>query len=221
MIFTVAQIEDFLRVSGDTNPLHSDDDFARRAGFERRVVPGMLSTLLAIPNTHERSLTGMWVKFKQPLYPDVDYVLNSSMDRCEYQLPEAPMHDRVVIRPDWPVEIESEFESKIWPLPFSCPSHEYQNLPSWQSAILICCSRIAGNHLAGSILTRVAIEFTWPQSEFIPEVPTLWDGQMFYRYKVAFENPQWRTINLIAEFLHGSQRVAIASMDVLTGKATA
>jgi acyl dehydratase len=43
MKFTIPQIDDFLKASGDTNPLHSDDEFARRAGFEQRVVPGLLA----------------------------------------------------------------------------------------------------------------------------------------------------------------------------------
>ena len=67
----------------------------------------------------------------------------------------------------------------------------------------------------------MAIEFTWPQDKYIPEVETRWDGQMLYRDKVAGEDFRWGTINLIAEFLHGTQRIAIASMDARMEKVLA
>jgi acyl dehydratase len=40
MLVTDEQIDLFARLSGDRNPLHFDDDFARRTKFGRRVVHG-------------------------------------------------------------------------------------------------------------------------------------------------------------------------------------
>jgi acyl dehydratase len=40
MLVTDEQIELFARLSGDRNPLHFDEDFARRTKFGRRVVHG-------------------------------------------------------------------------------------------------------------------------------------------------------------------------------------
>lgn len=39
-------MEDFRQISGDENPLHVSDDFACQNGFPRRVVYGMLTSLL-------------------------------------------------------------------------------------------------------------------------------------------------------------------------------
>ena len=40
MLVTDEQIELFARLSGDRNPLHFDEDFARKTMFGRRVVHG-------------------------------------------------------------------------------------------------------------------------------------------------------------------------------------
>jgi len=39
---TLADIETFARISGDTNPLHLDDDYARSTRFGGRIAHGML-----------------------------------------------------------------------------------------------------------------------------------------------------------------------------------
>ncbi len=39
---TTADVERFAQLSGDINPLHMDDDFARQRGFRGRVVHGLL-----------------------------------------------------------------------------------------------------------------------------------------------------------------------------------
>lgn len=44
LLWTVSghEIDDFIRISGDNNPLHTDDDYARRHGYHGRVAHGML-----------------------------------------------------------------------------------------------------------------------------------------------------------------------------------
>src|SRR5215469_2074496 len=43
---TQSMMEDFVRVSGDYNPLHTDAEFARGAGFRDKVAHGMLTSTL-------------------------------------------------------------------------------------------------------------------------------------------------------------------------------
>ncbi len=40
-------IDSFAQVSGDSNPLHIDSDYARRSGFKDQIAHGMLCTSLS------------------------------------------------------------------------------------------------------------------------------------------------------------------------------
>jgi 3-hydroxybutyryl-CoA dehydratase len=51
-----ADVDAFGRLSGDLNPLHMDDEFARRTPFKRRVVHGLLTG--ALVSTAHTQLTG-------------------------------------------------------------------------------------------------------------------------------------------------------------------
>jgi acyl dehydratase len=53
---SAADVDAFGQLSGDLNPLHMDDDFARRTPFKRRVVHGLLTGAL-VSTTHTQ-LTG-------------------------------------------------------------------------------------------------------------------------------------------------------------------
>lgn len=53
---TAADVDAFGHLSGDLNPLHMDEDFARRTPFKRRVVHGLLTGAL-VSTTHTQ-LTG-------------------------------------------------------------------------------------------------------------------------------------------------------------------
>jgi 3-oxoacyl-[acyl-carrier protein] reductase len=55
-------VEAFARLSGDTNPLHTDEDFALRTYFQRRVVHGMLlaSYVSALVGTHCPGPGALW-----------------------------------------------------------------------------------------------------------------------------------------------------------------
>jgi acyl dehydratase len=54
-------MENFLKISGDTNPLHSDDAFAKSKGFKERVVYGMLTASLL------STLAGVYIPGKNSL----------------------------------------------------------------------------------------------------------------------------------------------------------
>lgn len=71
---TAQMLESFAAISGDTNPLHMDEEFAKAAGFPGRVVFGMLtagfySRLIGMCLPGKRALLhGMDIEFKNPAY---------------------------------------------------------------------------------------------------------------------------------------------------------
>jgi len=75
---TVADIEAFIRLTGDNNRVHTDDDFARLQGFEGRIAHGALVVSLAAglawgtgiltDTTIAFRSIDEW-KFTQPVYP--------------------------------------------------------------------------------------------------------------------------------------------------------
>lgn len=71
---TEAMMEAFLNTTGDINPLHNDESFAKEKGFKSRVVYGLLtssflSTLAGVYLPGERSLIReVDVKLKKPVF---------------------------------------------------------------------------------------------------------------------------------------------------------
>lgn len=67
-------VQQFLRLSGDPNPLHADLESARRAGFQAPVVPGLLlgallSRLVGTELPGAGSvLQGIQLQFRAPAY---------------------------------------------------------------------------------------------------------------------------------------------------------
>ncbi|HSJ30100.1 MAG TPA: MaoC/PaaZ C-terminal domain-containing protein [Longimicrobiales bacterium] len=88
-LVTQEDIERFSELSGDINPLHLDDEYARAAGFERRIAQGVLGTSIATGLVNRLGLTagtlaallGMSWRFERPLYPGtrvhVDLTVNA------------------------------------------------------------------------------------------------------------------------------------------------
>lgn len=73
---TNEKMEDFLRISGDNNPLHNDFEYAKSKGFQDRLVYGMLtssffSTLVGeyLPGKY-CILHGIDIQFFNPVYID-------------------------------------------------------------------------------------------------------------------------------------------------------
>jgi 3-hydroxybutyryl-CoA dehydratase len=71
---THEDVEDFARISGDTNPIHLDDAYAAKSRFGRRVAHGMLTVSLVsailgndLPGIGTIYL-GQEVKFKEPVF---------------------------------------------------------------------------------------------------------------------------------------------------------
>jgi len=73
--FTAADVEAFARLSGDDNPIHLDRDAARRAGFDREVVHGVLITSLISRVLGTRLpgpgtiLLGQQLRYLRPVHP--------------------------------------------------------------------------------------------------------------------------------------------------------
>ena len=71
---TEKMMEDFSAVTGDINPLHRDESFAREKGFDSKVVYGMLtasflSTMAGVYLPGKNSLIyGMEIDFSKPVY---------------------------------------------------------------------------------------------------------------------------------------------------------
>ena len=72
---TEEMMETFRSLTGDVNPLHCDDGFAREKGFDGKVAYGMLtasflSTMAGVYLPGERSLIqSVEVKFSKPVFP--------------------------------------------------------------------------------------------------------------------------------------------------------
>jgi len=71
---TDTDIQQFADVSGDHNPLHLDDKFAKQTRFGRRIAHGMLGASLisaVIANELPGSIyLGQTLKFVAPVFPD-------------------------------------------------------------------------------------------------------------------------------------------------------
>ena len=73
---TEEMMESFRSLTGDVNPLHCDDGFAKEKGFDGKVAYGMLtasflSTMAGVYLPGERSLIqSVEVKFSKPVFPD-------------------------------------------------------------------------------------------------------------------------------------------------------
>ena len=72
---TENMMESFRDLTGDVNPLHCDDGFAKEKGFDGKVAYGMLtaaflSTMAGVYLPGERSLIqSVEVKFSKPVFP--------------------------------------------------------------------------------------------------------------------------------------------------------
>lgn len=79
--FTINQeeVNQFAEVTGDTNPIHLDSDYASKTPFKKTIIHGIFSTAVfsKILGTHfpgEGSIyLGQEVQFKRPMFPGEEY----------------------------------------------------------------------------------------------------------------------------------------------------
>ena len=70
--FTQQEVEVFCKVTHDRNPLHRDEEFARRSKFGRLIVPGLLVTSIFADVLSDWDLlaTEVLIQFVGPVYVD-------------------------------------------------------------------------------------------------------------------------------------------------------
>jgi acyl dehydratase len=77
--FSQADVTDFARITGDTNPLHLDADFAAQTPFKRPIIHGMLgaSVFTKVLGTefpgYGSVYLGQTLEFLRPMFVDTDY----------------------------------------------------------------------------------------------------------------------------------------------------
>lgn len=77
--FSQVDVQDFARVTGDTNPLHLDADFAAQTPFKRPIIHGMLgaSIFTKVLGTefpgYGSVYTGQTLEFLRPMFIDTEY----------------------------------------------------------------------------------------------------------------------------------------------------
>ena len=82
-----ASIDAFSSLSGDSNPLHMQSQFARLRGFENRVAHGFLlcgylSRMVGMHLPGENALLiSANVKFSAPVYPNDDIIVSAIVDQ--------------------------------------------------------------------------------------------------------------------------------------------
>lgn len=75
VVVTEAMMSEFEKISGDSNPLHTDVAYAKKRGFRDKVVYGMLtasfySTLVGMYLPGKNAiLQGMDISFNNPVFP--------------------------------------------------------------------------------------------------------------------------------------------------------
>lgn len=85
---TDEMMEQFCRITGDVNPLHKDEAFAKGKGYESRVAYGMLtasflSTLAGVYLPGERSLIhSVESKFVKPVYVGDTLTISGQVTEC-------------------------------------------------------------------------------------------------------------------------------------------
>lgn len=89
-IVTEAMLDSFMQLSGDDNPLHMDEDFAKKHGFEGRVVYGVLleafySKLVGVYLPGKNCIFNKCeIEWKKPAYTDMPlHIKGTVVDKRE------------------------------------------------------------------------------------------------------------------------------------------
>ena len=83
---TSEMMKHFLEISGDGNPLHNDEEFAKEQGYEHKVVYGLLTTsfiskLVGVLLPGEKCLLqGVEVKYLRPVYVGDTLTVTGTVD---------------------------------------------------------------------------------------------------------------------------------------------
>lgn len=101
-LITEQMVDGFARLSGDVNPLHTDDAFAKALGHPGRMAHGMLvasffSTLvgLHLPGRHAL-LHGVDAQFHKPVYPGDQLTVSGEVRHVSVAARQAEIKARIV-----------------------------------------------------------------------------------------------------------------------------
>ncbi len=103
---TSEMMDSFLKISGDCNPLHNDEEFARSQGYEQKVVYGLLtasfiSKLVGVLLPGEKCLLqGLEVKFLRPVYAGDTLTVTGSVDELHESVKRASIKVLIVNQND-------------------------------------------------------------------------------------------------------------------------
>ena len=94
-------IDNFAQVSGDSNPLHIDSEYARRSGFKDQIAHGMLcsslfSELVGVHLPGENCLlTDISVVFSKPVFVDDEVIVDGSITQLSPAFKSAKIDARI------------------------------------------------------------------------------------------------------------------------------
>ena len=94
-------IANFAQVSGDSNPLHIDSEYARRSGFKDQIAHGMLcsslfSELVGVHLPGENCLlTDISVVFSKPVFVDDEVIVDGSITHLSPAFKSAKIDARI------------------------------------------------------------------------------------------------------------------------------
>lgn len=86
VVVTQQMMNDFLSISGDINPLHVDEEFAKKQGYDSKVVYGLLTTSfisklvgVLLPGKY-CLLQGLSIIYKNPVFIGDELVVEGTVD---------------------------------------------------------------------------------------------------------------------------------------------
>jgi len=84
-ILTIEDIDSYAKLTGDFNPLHCDEEYAKNTSFKGRIAHGMLagslfSTLLGMMCPGKKNLyLSQDLNFKKPIYPNTSLIVRGEI----------------------------------------------------------------------------------------------------------------------------------------------
>ena len=97
IIITQKMIDDYAEASKDYNPIHIDEEFAKKSIFKSRIAHGML-TLSIVMEFLYKNFNKKWyenstfeTRFKNPVYPNEKLII-------EYELNKLSKNNKIIVK---------------------------------------------------------------------------------------------------------------------------
>lgn len=116
---TVDLIDKFIEISGDDNPIHTDDEFASKTIFKKKIAHGLISAgLISKGLTQLLGAGNVWVsqtlKFKKPVY--IGDVITAKLKVLEKGGGNRYIIDTTCLNQSGEIVIEGKAESIVFPM---------------------------------------------------------------------------------------------------------